>query len=127
MGGWTQTNRDTIKWDGSFMVNNLQINPASSGSDLLNFNTERAWRFKSSGTGATTELRLSDKEGSKTFYFEDEVNNKYLKIMGGTIGMRSITSVPKITAAKTSAALYVSAGALWYRRGKDVYPFLAAW
>jgi hypothetical protein len=58
-------------------VNGGGINITNQGNDavLLKFNTERAWRFKQSGTGALSELHLQCLSDGKNFRITN-INNE---------------------------------------------------
>ena len=67
------TNNPTEKLD----VNSGGINITNQGNDavLLKFNTERAWLFKQSGTGALSELHLQCLSDGKNFRITN-INNE---------------------------------------------------
>lgn len=63
----------------------LTITRSGNGVELLKFNTERAWNFTQNGTGASTELRLNDLTGSKTFKITDVISGGSISIFNGNM------------------------------------------
>ena len=67
-------------------VNGGGINITNQGNDalLLRFNTERAWQFKQSGTGAGAELHLQCLSDGKNFKITNNLNEEIARFHSST-------------------------------------------
>jgi hypothetical protein len=77
----------------------IEIDSQSGASDLLRFRTGRAWKFRTTSSGATTDLQLMT-----------ETDNKSFKIMGSNGTTRAADFVPNTTAGGTRVYLAPDGG-----------------
>lgn len=63
----------------------LTITKTGNAVDILTFNTERAWKFMQSGTGAGTNLALRDVTGDKLFLIQNNAGQDAIRIFPANI------------------------------------------
>lgn len=94
-GGWNRLwhSGNTNKTDVDWTARTLFLSNSGSGAELLRFNTERPWNFTQYNSGAATELRLNDLNGSKIFRIVDTGNGGNVAFNNG-----SVTASGEVTA-----------------------------